>query len=78
MFMKSKLGRRWGKNSPAIYFKMDQKKPTYVRELKSPRSGCYILVKLLNSHGKGDNIDIQFLGFKGYYGKRTFPAGDVI
>ena len=77
MFMKSKLGKRWGKHSPAIYFKIDQKKPTYIRDVKTPRFGRYVLIKLLNSHGKGENIDVQYIGFKGYYGRKAFPSGQL-
>ncbi|RKP17034.1 hypothetical protein ROZALSC1DRAFT_31118 [Rozella allomycis CSF55] len=79
MFMKSQLGKRWvGKHTPALYFKVDQKEPVYVRQLRTPRSGSYILVKLLSSHGKGGNIDIQYIGFKGYYGKKSFDAGQTL
>lgn len=36
------------------------------------RSAKYVLVKLIRSELEVDNIDIQYLGFVGYSGARSF------
>ncbi|KAI8096648.1 uncharacterized protein BX664DRAFT_324533 [Halteromyces radiatus] len=42
------------------------------------RSGKYILIKLLRSEREQDNIDLQYIGFIGYSGPRSFASPPIL
>jgi len=62
---------------PVAYFKL---KDTFgaVQRLTIPRSGYYVAVKLIRSRNGGENIDIQYIGFKGFVGPHAFQDGGLI
>lgn len=45
--------------------------------LDVPRTGRYVLIKLLRSRSGGDNIDVQYIALCGWQGVRGFVAGSV-
>lgn len=49
-----------------------------VVKVEPPRAGRYVYVKLLTSDGSGENIDCQFIGFKGFIGQQSFPYASEI
>lgn len=62
---------------PAAYFDL-KKDWCIVQKLDVPRSGRYILVKLLRSRNSADNIDIQYMGFRGFVGQYASAYGDLL
>ncbi|KAI9138320.1 hypothetical protein BKA69DRAFT_1127436 [Paraphysoderma sedebokerense] len=61
---------------PAAYFKLDYKLGKAIVKLEVPRSGRYILVKMLRPV-RGDNIDCEFVGFRGFIGGKSFSCGSI-
>lgn len=61
---------------PAAYFKLDHKVGKAIVKLDVPRSGKYILVKMLRPV-RGDNIDCEFVGFRGFIGGKSFSCGSI-
>ncbi|KAL7753478.1 hypothetical protein RI367_001253 [Sorochytrium milnesiophthora] len=61
--------------NPAAYFKLGHIYSTTVH-LNAPRTGRYVLLKLLRPV-RGDNIDIQFVGFHGRRGPQSFALGSL-
>lgn len=45
--------------------------------LDVPRTGRYVLIKLLRPRCGGDNVDVQYIGLCGWQGVRGFAAGEV-
>eukprot|EP01026_Neomeris_dumetosa_P068195 TRINITY_DN6670_c0_g1_i2.p1 TRINITY_DN6670_c0_g1~~TRINITY_DN6670_c0_g1_i2.p1 ORF type:complete len:223 (-),score=9.28 TRINITY_DN6670_c0_g1_i2:1478-2146(-) len=43
-------------------------------QLGVPRSGRYVLLKLLRSRNYGENIDVRYVGFRGFYGGFSSPS----
>lgn len=41
------------------------------------RAGKYVLIKLLRSDFESDNIDLQYIGFIGYSGARSFGSAKL-
>lgn len=42
------------------------------------RSGRYILIKLLRSQHKGENVDVQYVGFRGLAMPHAFEEGSLL
>jgi len=64
-------------HEPAAYFML---RDTWcaVHKLTIPRSGYYVLIKLIRSRTEGENVDIQYLGFKGFVGPHAFQEGSLV
>ncbi|KAL1918498.1 uncharacterized protein VTP21DRAFT_3158 [Calcarisporiella thermophila] len=60
---------------PAAYFSLEAPNGYFSRTQLNHRSARYVLVKLLRSDGNSNNIDVQYIGFMGYTGARSFPNG---
>ncbi|KAI8061181.1 hypothetical protein BC940DRAFT_310497 [Gongronella butleri] len=61
-----------GDENPVAWFTIHQHKQAVVSV--NERSGKYVLIKLLRSEHEEDNIDIQYIGFIGYTGPRSFAS----
>jgi len=63
---------------PAAYFNMNDGF-CLIQKLEVPRSGRFILIKLLRSRNRiGENIEIQYMGFRGLVGPQSFAYGELI
>lgn len=62
---------------PALFFDLRDGWYT-VQKLPIPRFGRYILIKLIRSRNMGENVDIQYIGFKGFIGSHTFGFAELI
>jgi len=65
-------------SDPAAYFKSMKNTWCSIQKLPIPRSGNYVVVKLLRSRNDGENVDIQYIGFKGFVGPHAFQDGSLI
>ncbi|ORX49482.1 hypothetical protein DM01DRAFT_1338154 [Hesseltinella vesiculosa] len=61
-----------GNDNPVAWFTIQNKKQDVINI--EERSGKYVLIKLLRSDREDDNIDIQYIGFVGYAGPRSFAS----
>ena len=68
---------RWENYEPAAFIQLSKNNNRAIQEFPFPRSGKYILVKLIRSEGN-DNIDCQFIGFQGFFAKQSFPHGSIL
>jgi len=61
-------------------FNLQDKQYCTLIELQTPRWGKYITIHLAapRSRSEGNNIDIQYVGFKGYWGKHCFSSGSLL
>ena len=75
---KHNLKEKWDYTEPAAFLQLGKSNHKVVHEFPFPRSGRYVLVKLIRSDGSGDNIDCQFIGFQGFVGKQSFAFGSII
>ena len=58
-----------------LYFQLDQKTPVFAYQFRWPiRKASYVMVKMLGSYGTRENIDVQFVGFKGTLNQVKFPS----
>eukprot|EP01080_Neovahlkampfia_damariscottae_P003192 gene3192-5508_t len=73
------IGETEHENDPAIFFEL-KKNNVGVFKLPIPRYGDYVLLKLISSKNpiSKSNIDVQYVGFKGFKGKKTFEFGQLI
>lgn len=61
-----------------LFFQMDKNLPTFNYKFPSPIKGVkYIHIKMLNSFGNRENIDVQFIGIKADDDALTFPCGMI-
>ncbi len=61
-----------------LYFNLDPNAVCFRYKFQSAVTDArYLFVKLLGSVGRGENIDVQFLGFKGSLGKLSFPCASI-
>eukprot|EP01104_Vermistella_antarctica_P004173 TRINITY_DN14686_c0_g1_i1.p1 TRINITY_DN14686_c0_g1~~TRINITY_DN14686_c0_g1_i1.p1 ORF type:complete len:357 (-),score=63.06 TRINITY_DN14686_c0_g1_i1:86-1156(-) len=70
------FSKRLKPQDPSMYFEM-KREWCLMQQFVFPRSGRYIHIKLLRSRNAGENIDIQFIGFKGYEGPVSSPSGQL-
>lgn len=64
-------------HDPVLFFDLGDYFSTSV-SFDVPRSGRYVLVKLLRPRTRGgDNVDVQYVGLHGWTGTRGFPAADL-
>ncbi|KAL0481614.1 hypothetical protein AKO1_012490 [Acrasis kona] len=78
-FMRNKINSNNGLSEldPALFFDLHDGWYT-LQKLPIPRFGRYILIKLIRSRNLGDNIDVQYIGFKGFIGSHTFGYAELI
>lgn len=61
-----------------LFFQMDKNLPTFNYKFPIPINGVkYIHLKMLNSFGNRDNIDVQFIGIQADDDAITFPFGMI-
>lgn len=77
--MQSKIdnNEQMTENDPALFFDLRDGWYT-LQKLPVPRFGRYILIKLICSRNLGDNVDVQYIGFKGFVGAHTFGYAELI
>ncbi len=62
-----------------LYFQLDRSATTFNYKFQTPiPNSHYIFAKLLGSFGSRDNIDVQFIGFKGSTGRLCFPNAGLM
>jgi hypothetical protein len=62
-----------------LYFHLDRNATVFRYRFQNVvQDARYIYIKLLDSFGSHDNIDIEFIGFKGSIGKLSFPFGSLV
>jgi len=64
-------------DDPACYFELNDPQYSGAFKLTVPRYGKYVLVKLLRSRNQGENVDVQFIGFKGFTRQQQFADGSL-
>ncbi|PJF18844.1 hypothetical protein PSACC_01347 [Paramicrosporidium saccamoebae] len=61
-----------------LFFQFDRNATTFHYRFQSAvKDARYIFVKMLGSFGSRDNIDVEFVGFRGKDGKLSFPSADL-
>eukprot|EP00698_Gefionella_okellyi_P009569 TRINITY_DN2445_c0_g1_i1.p1 TRINITY_DN2445_c0_g1~~TRINITY_DN2445_c0_g1_i1.p1 ORF type:complete len:233 (-),score=17.84 TRINITY_DN2445_c0_g1_i1:529-1179(-) len=65
------------KSDPAAFFEVNSQTCVTKVKLRIPRTGRYVLIKLLRSRNDGENIDIQFVGLEGFVGAHSFSYGEL-
>ncbi|KAL1923973.1 uncharacterized protein VTP21DRAFT_7008 [Calcarisporiella thermophila] len=63
---------------PAAFFHLEASSNYCTRVPLKHRSAKYLLVKLLRSEKCSENVDVQYIGMRGYTGARSFPLGELI
>jgi hypothetical protein len=78
-YMQSKIenNERINESDPALFFDLRDGWYT-LQKLPIPRFGRYVLIKLIRSRNVGENVDIQYIGFKGFVGSHTFGYAELI
>eukprot|EP00741_Cyanophora_paradoxa_P015809 tig00020904_g15262.t1 len=71
-------GRTPSESDPAAFFELGRSSSRCV-ELSPPRSGRFVLIKLLRAKpgSKGTNVDCEYVGLRGFCGAQGFPCGEL-
>eukprot|EP00053_Salpingoeca_punica_P012767 m.114659 g.114659 ORF g.114659 m.114659 type:complete len:236 (+) comp16035_c0_seq4:246-953(+) len=76
---KRDCGQEIQETDPAAFFVVDRKTSEVLQPLPAPRAGRFVLVKLVRAgYDKNQpNVDVEFIGFKGYTQPQGSPEGSL-
>lgn len=61
-----------------LFFQLDTNTAFFTYKFQTPiRDARFIFLKFLSSFGTQENVDVEFVGFKGREGKLSFPNGNL-
>jgi len=74
----SVVWQRGGSNLVPIAF-LDLEDRFHVQQhLPIPRAGRYVLIKMLRAQRAGENVDVQYIGFRGWTAPHAFEEGVLL
>lgn len=67
-------------NPPVCHFSLQDKNYCTLVPLQTPRWGKYIVIYLTSPRtgSEGNNMDVQYIGFKGFVGTHSFAQGTLL
>eukprot|EP00040_Diaphanoeca_grandis_P033997 m.209236 g.209236 ORF g.209236 m.209236 type:complete len:248 (+) comp33031_c1_seq5:189-932(+) len=76
---KAEMGLSLTESEPAAYLTVDETSRMAVEKLSIPRTGRFVGIKFLTSLNEtnGGNIDVEYIGLKGFLGMKGFSEGTL-